>query len=70
MLRERPELERDEAKKMIEKNKKEMEELGFQQFGQDNETEFEKLKVRMGRKQKGMTEGLKPPPKPTVSNIG
>jgi hypothetical protein len=66
MLRERPELERDEAKEMIEKNKKEMEEMGFTQFGGDNETEFEKLKVRMGRKAAGIKEAATPPEKSTV----
>jgi len=58
MLRQRPDLSREEAKKLIEENKKETEELGFTQFGSDNQTEFERLKVRMGRKNAGITEPI------------
>lgn len=58
MLRQRPDLGREEAKKLIENNKKETEDLGFVQFGQDNQTEFERLKVRMGRKAAGITEEM------------
>jgi hypothetical protein len=66
MLRQRPDLEREEAKKLLEKNKKENEDLGLQQFGDDNQTEFEQLKVRMGRKEAGIKKAATPPPKPTV----
>jgi hypothetical protein len=58
MLRQRPDLSREEAKKLIEANKKETEDLGFVAFGDDNETEFERLKVRMGRKAAGITEEM------------
>ncbi|MGW8179022.1 MAG: hypothetical protein ACWGQW_09695, partial [bacterium] len=58
MLRQRPDLSREDAKKLIEANKKETEDLGFTQFGEDNQTEFEKLKVRMGRKAAGITQEM------------
>jgi hypothetical protein len=69
MLRMRPELERDEAKKMIDKNKKENEELGLQLFGDDNQSEFEKLKVRMGRKESDIAKAAETPtvPKPSIT---
>ena len=62
MIREDPTLTRDEAKKRIEFNRKELEQMGFNQFGGDKETEFERLKVRMGQKEssvkKAIAEGM------------
>jgi hypothetical protein len=57
-MRSDPTLTREEARIKIERNRKEMEELGFKQFGEDNETEFERLKVRMGRKNAGIMKSL------------
>jgi hypothetical protein len=56
MMRKDPTLTRDEAKKRIEKNKKENDDLGLVAFGEDNQTEFERLKVRMGRKKASIEE--------------
>lgn len=58
MIREDPTLTRDEARKRIENNRKELEEMGFSQFGGDKETEFERLKVRMGQKEASVKQAI------------
>lgn len=62
LMRKNPGMSRDEATAVIKKNQKEMEDLGFNLFGEDNSTEFEKLKIRTGQaKQKAAAQVGIPP---------
>jgi hypothetical protein len=61
MMRKDPTLTREEAKTRIEKNKQENDDLGLVAFGEDNQTEFERLKVRMGRKKAAIEKPATPP---------
>jgi hypothetical protein len=70
MLREHPDMSREEAKERIEKNKKENEDLGLTLFGEDgNQTEFERLSSKMGRKAADVSAAAKTPKvsKPSVT---
>jgi len=63
LLRKYPGMSREEAKDVIKKNQEEMEALGFNNFGDDNETEFERLKIRMGQKEQKVNAEVGIPPK-------